>query len=202
VVSRDDELDRPSQEEQAYSMHEALTDAFDEAVLRDQEAEGQPVGHLWAERGQELADVQAILFGSRETGDEAGRTLVEAARAALQRDAAALRAAARAIPSAEPFTLLGHAALANQALDSAEALADFDPEERIDQHHLNALLAGQEALRREAEGWRRLAAVATDRWRTSFERHAAESERLVSGIHAVREQLADRVNDAEPEAER
>ena len=48
-------------EEDAYAMYEALTDPRDEAELLDQEAEGQPVGDVWAARSQELAQLHAEL---------------------------------------------------------------------------------------------------------------------------------------------
>ncbi len=53
----------PSPEEAAYAMYEALTDPFDEAVLRSQEAEGQSVAQGWAERSRELAALRPVLLG-------------------------------------------------------------------------------------------------------------------------------------------
>jgi hypothetical protein len=53
--------DVPTAEEVAYAMYEALTDPMDEAILRLQEAEGQPVGHLWEQRRRELDELRPLL---------------------------------------------------------------------------------------------------------------------------------------------
>jgi hypothetical protein len=56
-----DEGDVVSRDDPTYEMYEALTDPRDEAELLDQEAEGQPVMHVWAARSQELAQLRAEL---------------------------------------------------------------------------------------------------------------------------------------------
>src|SRR5690242_16742069 len=48
--------------EQAYADYEALIDPFDEALLADQTAEGQPVEHVREERSRELAELRSRLF--------------------------------------------------------------------------------------------------------------------------------------------
>jgi hypothetical protein len=129
-------------------------------------------------------------------GDADG-TLVEAARAALQRDVIGLRAAASALPSGTPSSPYDHAGLADLFAAFADILARFEADERLSDDGRHALRAGESALQREADGWRSMAAIATsNRWRAQFEAHAAEAQRLADGIRALRQQLVDRDREA------
>jgi len=135
-------------------------------------------------------------------GDQSS-TFVEAAEAALRREAASLRATSRAFPSACPDGAFSYASLADVAAAQAEALTGFAPAGPFDHRHVNALLAGEHALRREADGWREIAEIAaSDDWRDEFERQAAESERLAGGVQELQQQLVKRDRPAEQEVER
>lgn len=192
----------PSLEEQVRADHEALTDPFDEAVLLSPAAEGQPVEHLWRERAVELAE----LHGARHQGGavspsaDADQSVLEAARAALERRAAGLRATVAALPS---DTTLGYAGQADEADAHADTLRTLDPAERLDRRRIDALHAGQQALRTEIDGWRSLAEVAaTADWRAELDARAAEAERLWTRAAAFQQRLAERDRDAEQEVER
>jgi hypothetical protein len=66
--------DQPTPEELAYVLYEGLIDPLDEANLRAQEAEGQPVGHLREQRRRELAELlPALGLGDHVADLEAAR---------------------------------------------------------------------------------------------------------------------------------
>jgi hypothetical protein len=68
------EHDVPTPEEDAYAMYEALTDPRDEDLIRFFAAQGEPVGHLWAERRRELDELRPQLgLGDKVAEQEAER---------------------------------------------------------------------------------------------------------------------------------
>jgi hypothetical protein len=197
-----EEYAEPSLEEQLRADHEALTDPFDEAVLLSQAAEGQPVEHLWSERAVELAELHGIRHEGGATSQSGGadQTVLAAARSALERRAAGLRATVAALPS---DVTLDYAGRADEADAHAETLRTLDPAERLDQRRIDALHAGRQALRTEVDGWRNLAEVATtaDR-RGELDARAAEAERLWTRATTLQQRLEERDRDAEQECER
>jgi hypothetical protein len=178
-------------------MYEAVTEPFGETARLLEELTGQAgdvlVGEfLESERrrfglGNQKPDVEGIDATTPNGGDGA-RTYLQAARMALEADAAALRAQAWPGGDTEP---------ADQAAAHADAVAQIDPASRVDPHQLDALRAGESSLQREAADWRRMAEMVNDRWRADFERHAAEMERVANGVGALHGHFAERDREAE-----
>jgi hypothetical protein len=141
------------------------------------------------------------------TGD---LVVVEAARAALQRSEIAHRQAAE-IPEAPAEWSADHAILADHAADHEQRLIHFDPARRLDTSGLDALMVGEDALRREAAGWRYLGEAAVGSWRVDFAASADEAEHAADTVQMLRQRLLQRDHAAEleklwaqrqPEAER
>ena len=132
------------------------------------------------------------------------RALVDTARAALHRSEVAHREMAETpLPGSPPEWATDHAILADQAAHQAKCLANLDLGQSIDPSGLNALWAGEEALRREAGGWRALGAVATEEfWRTEFHASADEADREAASIEDLRHRLFHRDHGAELGIER
>lgn len=129
------------------------------------------------------------------TGDP---VVVEAARAALQRSEIAHRQAAE-IPEAPAEWAADHAILADHVADHEQRLAYFDPARRLDTSGLDALMAGEDALRREAAGLRYLGAAAVGRWRVDFAASADEAEHAADAVLMLRQRLLERDHAAELE---
>jgi hypothetical protein len=191
----------PSAEELARDELEALTDPFDEAVLRDQEAEGQPVERLWYERSEALAELRsAPVPGPEVEAGDPDQSVLEAACAALDRHSAGLWATATAVP---PDAAVDYARLAGAAAAHAETLRALDPSEHLDERQMEALHAGLDALHADVDGWNRLAEVASSSgWRLEFDTRAREALQVWKRAEAFQQQLSQRDRGAEQEAER
>jgi hypothetical protein len=132
------------------------------------------------------------------------RALVDSAREALERSEFAHRHMAdMALPGAPPEWVTDQAILAEEAAHHAQQLADFDVGQRVDVSGLRSIWAGEEALRREAAGYRALSSVTTDeRWHAEFRTSAEEADREADRIEELRHRLFHRDRAAEPEIER
>ncbi len=127
------------------------------------------------------------------------QTLIDAARAALERAAVEHREGHGLDPSASR----DHLAQADRAEEYAATLRTFDPTKAAIEPWREAMYAGCAALQREADGWRTLAAAAVgDSWRTEFDAQADRAERQAAAVHALQRRLAERHQVAEHEAER
>jgi hypothetical protein len=128
-----------------------------------------------------------------ETDD---RAIIEAARAALERSAAASREAYANEPDDERAMLHLIAELRDEAC--ASLLANLDPTQPLSRLGAEAIQAGQHALRRDANDWSHLAAAAVDDgWRAEFEAEAAAATQNAHDILALHHRLAERDLSAE-----
>jgi hypothetical protein len=124
------------------------------------------------------------------------RKVVEAARNALERQAVGHRQAWETDPSDEQVSR--HLVPAHQAELGATTLGNLDPNQPLSRLGDEALYAGREALQRDAEGWRGMAAAATsDDWRAEFEAQAAEAARHAAGAQELRDRLLNRDHGGE-----
>jgi hypothetical protein len=138
------------------------------------------------------------------------RALVDAARAALQRSEVAHQDAA-AIPEAPPGWSADHAVLAEHTAQYEHRLAYFDPDRRLDTSGFDTLWTAEDALRREAAGWRSLGAAARGDWRVEFAAAADQADQTADAVLLLRQRVLERDRATElgwpcvrqqPEAER
>jgi hypothetical protein len=133
-----------------------------------------------------------------ETDD---RAIIDTARAALERSAAASQEAYATEPDDE--RAMRHLVDELQATACATTLANLDPTRPLGRLDSEAVEAGRDALRQEAAGWRLLAAAAVDEpWRAEFEALANEAQWQAYDVDALHQRLSDRHRSADQEAER